>query len=123
MRGYDGFRFNLDEYLGIDQAADLDHRGRGPNFAENLAMRAAHLFPFGDVDDVDARAHHIFDARSGAFECRRDVTERLRGLLVGVSAADNFPGGIGGRGPRHVHNIAYAYSARVANDRLPRRVG
>ena len=103
MRSYDGFRFNLDQYLGIDQAADLNHRGSGPDFAKHFAMRAANLFPFGDAEDIDARAHDILHTRAHAFEGRGNVSQSLNRLLIRVTPPNDIASGIGGRGTRHRH--------------------
>ena len=32
--------------------------------AENFAVSAADFFPLGDIDDVDARAHDVFEGGS-----------------------------------------------------------
>ena len=41
--------------VGIDQAADLNHSGRGPDLTEYLTVGSADRLPLGNVRDVDAR--------------------------------------------------------------------
>lgn len=54
-----GISLDLDQHVGIDQALDLHHRRRRPDGAEDLAVRAADVFPLRDVEHVDARAHDV----------------------------------------------------------------
>src|SRR5262245_59687870 len=45
--------FDLHEYVGRNQLADLDHRRGGTDSPEDLAVRAADGFPLADVRHVD----------------------------------------------------------------------
>src|SRR5688572_2964423 len=59
------FRLDLHQHRGIDETAHLDHaRGRA-NGPEDLPVGAAHRLPVpGDVDHVDAGAHHVLEPRA-----------------------------------------------------------
>src|SRR5579859_7728298 len=88
---------NLNQHVGIDEAFDLDHAGGGANFSEELAVRFADLLPVSfNVEDVDARAHHVFEAGPGSLQRGLDVFEGLEGLRVGVADADDLAAGVGG---------------------------
>src|SRR6185436_2934516 len=111
---HDRVRFDLDEHRRIDQAADLDHASRRADVAEELAVRAADLLPFGDVRDVHARADDVLPRRTGALERRLDVAQRLDRLRVRVAGADELAVRVGGGRPRHVDVRADADRAGVA---------
>src|ERR1041384_5287223 len=51
----DGFGFDLDQHLRIDEAADLDHAGGRADGSEELTVHPADLLPAGDVGPVHAR--------------------------------------------------------------------
>ena len=104
----------------VDQPRDLDHRGRGTDVAEDLAVGAPDLLPVADVDDVHARADDVFQARPRLLERRGDVPERLHGLGVRIALADDLSVRSGRGGARDVDDVADADGARVADDRLPR---
>src|SRR5688500_8800356 len=56
---HDGVGLDLGESGGVYQFRDLDHRGRWPYVAEDLAVSLAQLFPLADVDDEHARADDV----------------------------------------------------------------
>ena len=95
----DRVRLDLDQHRRIDEPRDLDHRARGPDRAEDLAVRAADRLPLRDVGHVDARAHDVADAGARLRERRGDVGERLARLRVRVAVPDDLAVGAGRRRP------------------------
>src|SRR5262245_10463843 len=93
-----GIRLDLDQHRGLDQPPHLDHRGRGTDDAEELAVRLADLLPIVDVRDVDARTHHVTDTGAGLLQSGVDVVERLDGLCVRVARTDDRTARVGRRG-------------------------
>src|SRR5262249_32405356 len=119
---HDGFRLDLDEHRGVDEAAHLDHRGRRTGLPQDLAVRATDLLPVTrDVDDVHARADDVRHPRTGPGEGRIDVLERLDGLGVGVAGTYDPALPVRGRGSRDVDDPPRPHGPRVADDRLPLR--
>src|SRR5438034_1631069 len=104
-----------------NQLAHFDHARRGTNLAEKFSVRAAHLFPFGNVGDVNARAHDILQCRTGLRERGFDVADGLDGLRAGVAYAHNSSVGPRRRGSRNRDGVADAHRARVTDNRLPGR--
>src|SRR5215475_8534035 len=83
-------------------------------------MGATDLLPVGgDVGDIDARAHNVLHAGAGALQRGLNVLERLYGLGIGVTHADNVAVGVRCRGAGNVDGIAQAHGTRVAGNRLP----
>ncbi len=68
----------------------------GTDMAEELSMRLADFFPFGDVDDEHSRAHHILHGRTCLQQGRLDVLQGLNGLSASVAHADDFAVRAGG---------------------------
>src|SRR3954468_8794588 len=119
-RADDGFGFDLDQHLGIDERAYLDHAGCGPDVFKELAVGAPDLLPVpADVDDVHARAHHIFHGSARFLECGFDVAQGLHGLGVGVAFTDDRAALASSRSSGDVDGVAELHRARVADDGLP----
>src|SRR6266550_5078040 len=90
---------DLDEHLAVDEGADLDHRCRGSDIAEDLAVRAADGFPItSDIHDVDTRPNDLIESGTGARERAADVGESL--LFLGPAATDTDELSVGIRGGR-----------------------
>ena len=115
----EGVGLDLDQHARVDQAADLDHRGRRADVGEDLAVGAADLLPAGDVGDVHARAHHVVQARADALERRRDVGDRAAPSARRVAPAATTPCSSTAVQPATHTCGARAHDARVADDRLP----
>src|SRR5208282_6937335 len=120
---YDGVRFDFDEHIRRDKAADLDHRRSRANLAEYFAVRSSDLLPVGDMRDEEASPHHVGHARARLCQSRLDISQRLHRLRVRISRTDDLALRIGGRRSRYVNVGTYANSAGVADDRLPGRAG
>ena len=69
------------------------------------------FFPLGDVGDEHARAHHVFQARSGLVQRGFDVAQRLHRLSVGVAHAHEVPIRAGSRRAGNVDRIAHSHRA------------
>src|SRR5258706_415524 len=87
--------------------------------AEEFSVCAADLLPFGDVGDKNARAHHVFQARSRFLQRGFDIPQRLYGLRVDIADAHQFSVGARGRRSRNVDCVAHAHRARIPDDGFP----
>ena len=54
-----GVGFDLDEHVGVDERANLDHGGARADGVEEFTVSAAVFLPATDVGDKHARAHHV----------------------------------------------------------------
>ncbi len=79
------------------------------------------LFPLGDVGDVHARAHDVFQAGAGFLQGRFDVPQRLHRLGVGVAHADNLSVRAGRGDARNLDDVSHTHCSRIPDNRLPRR--
>src|SRR5260370_33499614 len=68
--GKKGFSLDFDQDLGRDQAADLDHAGRGTNVCKKLTMRSPYLLPLIDIGNIDSGPYDISQRRHRPCECR-----------------------------------------------------
>ena len=75
------------EPIGIDEARDLQHAGRRADVAEEFAMHATDRLPMGDVDEIDARADDVLEARSRLLQRLGDEVEDGAGLRLRVADA------------------------------------
>src|SRR5205823_6594773 len=105
------------------QAADLDHRGRWADAAEEFAVRFANFLPVIDVDDVYPRSHDVGELAAELFNGSLNVSQGLGRLSVGIANADDAAIGAGGRRSRDEDAVPDANGAGIADDRLPRRAG
>ena len=55
-------RFDLDEHMWINEAADLHHARRRPNVAEDLTMGLGDFLPIVNILDIDSGANHVLQA-------------------------------------------------------------
>src|SRR5436190_19125879 len=74
--------FDLHQHVRGDQPPYLNQAGRREDGSEKLAVRLADRLPVIDVDDVHARAHHVFQPGPGPAQRRLDVLQSLHGLGV-----------------------------------------
>ena len=92
-------RVDLHAQAGARQARDLDGRARGTVVAEHPGVDAVHLLELGHVDEEDAAAHDVAEARARGLEDGRDVAQRLLGLrlhVVGQVAGAGIAAGLAG---------------------------
>src|SRR5205085_1494464 len=73
--GDDSVRFDFDEEPRVEQAGDDEHCARGPNLAEDLAVRTADLLPVIGRSAVDAGANHVLGPRAELRERLEDDPE------------------------------------------------
>src|ERR1700680_1017671 len=120
--------FNLYQHLPRNPRANLYHRSRRTNVAEEFAMRLADLLPIGDVDDEHSGAHYILQCSPGLVQSLLNVLQRLYGLGVNIAHADDLAGRARGCRPGHMHVWAnlnrtgvtdYRFPGRAARDVLP----
>ena len=103
---------DLDEHLAVDEGADLDHRCRGADIAEDFAVRAADGFPItSDIDDVDTRPNDLIESGTGARERATDVRESLASLSRGVTDTEELSVGIRGGRTGDVYPLTDTYRA------------
>ena len=103
---------DLDEHLVVDGGADLDHRCRGADIAEDFAVRAADGFPItSDIDDVDTRPNDLIESGTGARERAADVGESLASLSRGVTDTEELSVGIRGGRTGDVYPLTDTYRA------------
>jgi len=103
---------DLDEHLAVDEGADLDHRCRGADIAEDFAVRAADGFPItSDIDDVDTRPNDLIESGTSARERATDVRESLASLSRGVTDAEELSVGIRGGRTGDVYPLTDTYGA------------
>src|ERR1017187_2496686 len=110
--------FDLEQNLGRDQSAYLDHRGCGANFAEEFSMRLADFLPLRNVGYKHSRAHHILHAGAGFLQGALDVFQYLHGLGVRISHAHNVAVRPRGGGARDMDIRSNPHSTRVTHNRF-----
>src|SRR2546427_704705 len=83
----DGDRLDLDEHLRLSHRRLLDHRGRGADHAERLAMGPRSFFETRDIDQVNARSYDVVERGAGLDKRLLDVRDRLFRLSIDISLA------------------------------------
>src|SRR5438132_2438386 len=119
----DGFRIDLDEDIGLDEAAHADHRRGGPDLAEQLGVGAAHFFRVADVREEHPRPYDVGQPGTRFLEGRLDLPEDVDRLAVRVPTSHDATPRIRRGGPRDDHERSDADRPRVSHDRLPDRPG
>jgi len=87
-----------------------------------ILVRASHFCETAHVGDEHPRANHVNASRARAVERRSIIDHRLARLHVHLSCADDHPALVGSGGARDCDHVAGPHQARIADDRLPRRV-
>src|SRR5580692_3861697 len=113
-------RLDLDQHLGRDQSAYLDHRSCRANVAEELPVGLADYLPFRDVRHEDASADDIFHAGACFLESTLNVLQSLHGWAVGVSYPYDLAVRPGRCGARDVDIGPNLHCTRVTHSRFPR---
>ena len=78
--------FDFDEVIGIDEAADFNHRGGWSADREELVMSFADVCPTIDVGNKESRSDEVVQSGSGFVERRFDLPQDE--LRLAVSVAD-----------------------------------
>src|SRR6185369_9178190 len=113
--------FDLHQYFRRDQRAHLHHRRRRADIAEELPMRLADFFPFGNVYHEHSRTHYILQRRARLEQGGLDVLKCLNSLSAHVAHADDLAVRARGRGASHMHVGPNPDRTRVTDYRFPRR--
>jgi len=82
-------------------------------------MCPSDIRPIGYVGYIDAGTHHIIECRAQLFDSFSQIENGLFGLFVGIAAAYNITGSIGGCSAGYTDGIADTYCPGVANEWLP----
>ena len=82
---------NLHQQFRADQSLHFDHGCGRLDRAEELAVRPADLFPFGNIGDEHARADDILERCASRGQCLFDLSKAEPCLLVGIVQADDVP--------------------------------
>src|ERR1043165_6467827 len=124
LLGDDRLGLDLDAHVAVDQPVHLDHRARGADVAEHLAVGSAHFLPpLEDVGDVDAGPHHVLERGPGLLQGRGDPAQDLPRLLRGIAREHHRPVGRGGGGAGDVADAPDPHRPRVADDGFPLGTG
>src|SRR6185369_5748311 len=113
--------FDFHQYFRRDQRAHLHHRRRRADIAEELPMRLADFFPFGNVDHEHSRTHYILQRRARLEQGGLDVLQCLNGLSANIAYADDLSVQARGCGSGDVYVGANLDRTRVTHDGLPGR--
>ncbi len=116
LRGEFGVGFDFDQHARIDEPFHLDHGGGWANVSQQFGMSAANLLPHRNIGDVEAYSHHIGKGCTSLMKGAFDVAERLYGLRVGISDADDLASFIRGSCAGDIDSGAEPHSAAVADD-------
>src|SRR5439155_7848895 len=119
--GNDRVGLDLDEQVRIDEAADLHHRRRRSNVAEELRMGAAHGLPVIHVRKEDSGSHNIVEACAGLGQGGLDLSEDVDGLTICISRGDDKTLFIHCSRARNCDPWTYADSPRISDNRFPLR--
>src|ERR1700731_1824846 len=114
-----GVGLDLNQHLGRDERADLNHGGGRPNPAKKLAMGSADLLPIRNIDHKHPSADDVFQGGPGHVQSSFNIFQSLHSLGVRISPADNVPIGSRGRSPRDVNMGTEFHRARVSDDGFP----
>ena len=115
----DGVGLDFHQQRRIDQAADLDQRGRRPDLPEHLGVHTAKRGGGGDVGDEHPRAHDVLKARAGLGQGCGDDLENAPGLNTDIAFANHSALGIYGGCPGNKNLSPHPDGAAVTNLVLP----
>ena len=81
----DGHGLNLDEHIGMDEAADLNRRIDRADATEEFVVRARKVFELTEIREIGASLDDVIQFGASLLEKELDLFEDMDALTVHVA--------------------------------------